>query len=230
MTEPNQPRPAMRFRGEFATDQAKKQTNQIDKSKNIGTFVDIGASRTKVALAPVVKSVEVNKSGNGAKLNPQHLCKYCDRLFIWKKDLYKHMRLKHPKEWDQEQSQKEEEKLGLMFKCDACGEKFFKKQALKDHRRRKHTKEELVDAKRKIETHKCDHCQRGHLTYDARRMCQKRCLLKLAIEVKEELSEEQDDQNSEGTDLDEAEPKLGQIMKGSDSRVQSHRAARINAR
>ena len=117
----------MRFCGEFATKLAKKQTYKMDKSKDIGTFVDIRASRTKVALAPVVKSVEVNKSGNGAKLNPHYHCKYCDRSFIWKKDLNKHMRLKHPKEWDEQQMPKEEEKLGLMYECDACGETFNKK-------------------------------------------------------------------------------------------------------
>ena len=61
-------------------------------------------------------------------------------------------------------------------------------------------------------------------------MCQRRCLLKLAIEVKEEASEPEDDQKSEGTDLDLAEPKLSQIMKDSDARIQFYRKERIDAR
>ena len=61
-------------------------------------------------------------------------------------------------------------------------------------------------------------------------MCQKRCLLKLAIEVKEEPSEPEDDQKSGVTDLDMTEAKLGQIMKGSEARIQSYREERINNR
>ena len=66
MTDSNQLRPAMRFRSKSATEQAKKQTNPIDKDQYIGTFVDIWALRTKVAPVPGAKSVEVNKSGIGA--------------------------------------------------------------------------------------------------------------------------------------------------------------------
>ena len=42
-------------------------------------------------------------------------------------------------------------------------------------------------------------------------------LAKAAIEVKEEPSEPEEDHKSGGTDLDVAEAKLGQIMKGSEA-------------
>ena len=127
MTDPNQPRPALRFRGKSATERAKKQTDPIDKDRDIGTFVDIRASRTKVAPVPGAKSVEVNKSGISAKPNPQNQCENCACSFIRRADLNKHMRLKHPKEWEEQKLSKEKDKLGLMYNCDACGESFNKK-------------------------------------------------------------------------------------------------------
>ena len=45
----------------------------------------------------------------------------------------------------------------------------------------------------------------------------------MAIEFKEKPSGHKDDKESSGTELDEAEPKLGQIMKESDARVKMHR-------
>ena len=52
----------------------------------------------------------------------------------------------------------------------------------------------------------------------------------MAIEIKEEPSGQKEDKESSGTDIDEAEPKLGQIMKESDVRVKTHREERIKAK
>ena len=74
------------------------------------------------------------------------------------------MRLKHLKEWEAREQPKKEVNLGLQYKCDVCLESFGKKHDLENHRWRKHTKEERFEAKKKITTHKCSHCQRGHHT------------------------------------------------------------------
>ena len=52
----------------------------------------------------------------------------------------------------------------------------------------------------------------------------------MAIDVKEDSSELEDDHKSVATDLDVAELKLGQIMKESETRIQSHIEERINTR
>ena len=55
-------------------------------------------------------------------------------------------------------------------------------------------------------------------------------MLKLANEVKEEPAGQKEDQESSGTEIDEAEPKLGQIMKESDARIKTNREERIKAK
>ena len=52
----------------------------------------------------------------------------------------------------------------------------------------------------------------------------------MAIEIKKKPSGQKDDKESSGTELDEAESKLGQIMKESDAHVKMHREERIKAK
>ena len=66
MNVPNKPRPVIKLSGKSSTKRAKKQQEMIEKDRDISTFVEIRASRTKVAPVPGAKSVEVNKSGISA--------------------------------------------------------------------------------------------------------------------------------------------------------------------
>ena len=117
------------------------------------------------------------KSGAVPKADKEHKCQHCPRSYDEKKNLNKHLRMKHPMEWKAEKVISEVIDLGLQYECDVCKELLNTYQQLKDHRRRKHNKEERLAAKKQIETHKCPHCGRGHTTANALQCHERRCIL-----------------------------------------------------
>lgn len=72
---------------------------------------------------------ELNISVTGSKVVEslkQYKCGFCLSTFNERKNLNKHMRLKHKKEWDERELPKKEVNLGLQHKCDVCEEYFSK--------------------------------------------------------------------------------------------------------
>ena len=80
--------------------------------------------------------------------------------------------------------------MAALFKCNVCNETCENEMALKNHRRRAHNKQELLDARNKIKTHKCDHCNRGYHSKDALRVHQYRCSSRSKIKINEVQEEE----------------------------------------
>ena len=79
------------------------------------------------------------------------------------------MRQKHPDEWKLKKDAEQFRKDASFIKCDVCDMKFLTPGSLSQHRWRNHSVEEKSYAKTKIETNKCDICNRGHPSKDALR-------------------------------------------------------------
>ena len=57
------------------------------------------ARRPKVAQAPSDSNVDDAKGGDGGVADEKHYCEYCPLSYKQRKDLNKHLRVKHPQEY-----------------------------------------------------------------------------------------------------------------------------------